>query len=211
VPVVLARRLSTLDHLSGGRLVVGLGQGWSVDEFEAANVPWRRRGNGFAEFIEALQATWGGDPVSFHGRFYRIPASEVGPKPLQTGGLQILVGVMPGSDAAAARAGRLGLGLHPMINDWTTFEHQLAVFRAAAPIGGQPGPVVVRVNNAITATRVDDTERAPLSGSVDQLKRDFDRVAALGVEHIMWDLTGAHVPYEDQLQLLEPLIAGRPE
>lgn len=211
VPVVLARRLSSLDHLSGGRLIVGLGQGWSADEFETANVPWRRRGNGFAEFIEALRATWGRDPVNFEGRFYRIPASEVGPKPLQHGGPQILVGVMPESDAAAARAGRLGLGLHPMINDWTTFEHQLAVFRAAVPTGGPPGPVVVRVNNAITETRVDDAERAPLSGSVDQVQRDFDRVAELGVDHIMWDLTGAHVPYEVQLRLLEPLIAVGPE
>jgi probable F420-dependent oxidoreductase len=211
VPVMLARRLSTLDHLSGGRLIVGLGQGWSVDEFETANVPWRRRGSGFAEFIQALQVTWGSDPVSFDGRFYRIPASEVGPKPLQPGGLQILIGVMPDSDAAATRAGRLGLGLHPMANEWTAFEHQLAVFRAAVPVGSQPGPIVVRVNNAVTETRLDDAERAPLSGSVDQVKRDLDRVAELGVDHIMWDLTGAHVPYDVQLRLLEPLIATRPE
>lgn len=211
VPVVLARRLSTLDHFSDGRLMVGLGQGWSVDEFQTANVPWRRRGNGFAEFIDALQATWSEDPVSFEGRFYRIPPSEVGPKPLQPGGPQILVGVMPGSDTATARAGRLGLGLHPMINDWEAFEHQIAIFRAATPAGQTPGPMVVRVNNPVTETPVDDTRRPPLSGSVDQIKDDFDRVVELGIEHVMWDLTGAHVPYEVQLRLLEPLVAARPE
>jgi alkanesulfonate monooxygenase SsuD/methylene tetrahydromethanopterin reductase-like flavin-dependent oxidoreductase (luciferase family) len=70
VPVVLARRLATLDHFSGGRLDVGIGQGWSVDEFDTANVPWRRRGAGFEEFLAALQATWAPDPVTFAGRFY---------------------------------------------------------------------------------------------------------------------------------------------
>jgi alkanesulfonate monooxygenase SsuD/methylene tetrahydromethanopterin reductase-like flavin-dependent oxidoreductase (luciferase family) len=55
--VVLARRLSTLDHFSGGRLVVGLGQGWSADDFETAFVPMRSHGDDFADFIEALQAS----------------------------------------------------------------------------------------------------------------------------------------------------------
>ena len=209
VPVVLARRLSTLDHFSGGRLIVGLGQGWSAEEFEAANVPMRRRGNGFAEYIEALQAAWGPDPVSFQGRFYRIPPAQIGPKPLQPGGFQVLVGVSPASDVPVERAGRTGLGLHPMITDWETFERQLAVFRAAAPVGRQPGPIVVRVSNPITETPIDDADRSPLSGSVDQVKDDLHRAADLGINHVMWDLN-RHVPYDAQLCLLEPLIEARP-
>jgi probable F420-dependent oxidoreductase len=215
VPVVLARRLSTLDHFSGGRLVVGLGQGWSADEFETANVPMRRRGSGFAEYIEALQAAWGPDLVSYQGRFYRIPPAEVGPKPSQPGGPPILVGVgsgvTPGADASLERAGRTGLGLHPMIVDWKSFERQLAVFRAAAPAGRQPGPIVVRVNNPVTETPIDDADRRPLSGSVDQVEDDLYRAAELGIDHVMWDLTASGVPYQTQLSLLEPLIAARPE
>jgi probable F420-dependent oxidoreductase len=195
VPVVLARRLSTLDHFSGGRLIVGLGQGWSAEEFEAANVPMRRRGNGFAEYIEALQAAWGPDPVSFQGRFYRIPPAQIGPKPLQPGGFQVLVGVSPASDVPVERAGRTGLGLHPMITDWETFERQLAVFRAAAPVGREPGPIVLRVSNPITETPIDDADRSPLSGSVDQSKDDLHRAAELGINHVMWDLN-RHVPYD---------------
>jgi hypothetical protein len=193
---------------------VGLGQGWSA-EFETANVPMRRRGSGFAEYIEALQAAWGPDPVSYQGRFYRIPPAEVGPKPSQPGGIPILVGVgagvTPGADASLERAGRTGLGLHPMIVDWTSFERQLAVFRAAAPAGSQPGPIVVRVNNPITETPIDDADRGPLSGSVDQVKEDFQHAAELGIDHIMWDLTAGQVPYQAQLGLLEPLIAARPK
>ncbi|WP_410566214.1 TIGR03619 family F420-dependent LLM class oxidoreductase [Amycolatopsis sp. cmx-4-61] len=211
VPVVLARRLATLDHFSGGRLLAGLGQGWSADEFETANVPMRRRGNGFAEFIEAVQAIWGPDPVSFQGRFYRIPPSEVGVKPLQPGGVPILIGVLPQATASVERAGRMGLGLHPLIYDWKSFEDQLGLFRNATPDGREPGPVIVRVNNPVTETPLDEADRTPLSGSVEQVKADFERAAELGVDYVMWDLTSGEVPYEVQLRLLEPLMAAKPE
>jgi alkanesulfonate monooxygenase SsuD/methylene tetrahydromethanopterin reductase-like flavin-dependent oxidoreductase (luciferase family) len=78
-----------------------------------------RRGNGFEDFIAALQTTWRPDPVQYQGRFYQIPPSEVGPKPVQAGGPQILIGTLPGAVAPARRAGRLGLGFNPVILDWT--------------------------------------------------------------------------------------------
>ena len=102
-----------------------------------------------------------------------------------------------------------GFALHPIISDWTCFESQLAAFRAAVPAGGAPGPVVVRVNSPFTETRIDDAERAPLSGSVYQIEDDLQRLVELGVDHVMWDPNGV-VPYETQLRLLEPLIAVRP-
>src|SRR5919201_1307659 len=108
-PVVLARRLATLDRLSGGRLLVGLGQGWMAQEFTAAGVPMARRGAGFQEHIEAMRAVWGPDPVRFEGRFYRIPEAEIGPKPVRPGGPALLVGSM--GPAAVERAARLGVGL----------------------------------------------------------------------------------------------------
>src|SRR4029453_8074643 len=64
-PIILARRLATLDRLSEGRLVVGLGQGWMPQEFEAAGIPMARRGAGFEEHIEAMRAVWGPNPVRF--------------------------------------------------------------------------------------------------------------------------------------------------
>jgi alkanesulfonate monooxygenase SsuD/methylene tetrahydromethanopterin reductase-like flavin-dependent oxidoreductase (luciferase family) len=68
-PVILARRLATLDRLSGGRLVVGIGQGWMEQEFIASGVSMKRRGAGFEEHTRAMQAVWGADPVSFEGSF----------------------------------------------------------------------------------------------------------------------------------------------
>jgi luciferase-like monooxygenase len=76
-PVMLARRLSTLDVLSNGRLRVGMGLGWSKDEFDAMGVSLGERGARADEFMAVLKAIWTSDPVEFQGKFYRIPRSVV--------------------------------------------------------------------------------------------------------------------------------------
>jgi probable F420-dependent oxidoreductase len=82
-PVLLARRLTTLDVLSAGRLRIGFGIGWSPDEYEAAGVTWQERGKRADESINALKRIWTTDPVDFQGKYYRIPKSFIGPKPVQ--------------------------------------------------------------------------------------------------------------------------------
>ena len=82
-PVELAQRLATLDHLSAGRVVVGLSVGWSKDEHDQMDVDFATRGRRMTELVEALRACWGPDPVSFDGEFFSIPPSVVSPKPLQ--------------------------------------------------------------------------------------------------------------------------------
>ena len=127
-PIILARRLATLDRLSDGRLVVGVGQGWMEQEFQAAaGVSMKRRGAGFEEHILAMRAVWGPDPMSFEGRFYRIPEADIGPKPVRPGGPQLMAGA--GSTAAAERAGRLGVGLTLVIFDWETIRETIETFR----------------------------------------------------------------------------------
>ena len=82
-PVTLARRLTTLDVLSGGRLRVGIGQGWSKDEFDATGASMKGRGRRADEFISVLKAIWTTDPVELHGEFFRVPRSNILPKPVQ--------------------------------------------------------------------------------------------------------------------------------
>jgi probable F420-dependent oxidoreductase len=203
-PVILARRLATLDRLSDGRLVVGIGQGWMAQEFEAAGVSMRRRGAGFEEHLAAMRAVWGPDPVRFEGRFYRIPEAEIGPKPVRPGGPRLLVGA--GSPAAVERAGRLGVGLTLVIFDWDTVRATVETFRAAAGGAGHDPdtlPVMLQVNGNVTAEPLD--ERGPLLGSPEQVAADLDRAARLGVEHIYW-ITGGE-PLR-QLPLLAQLRRG---
>jgi probable F420-dependent oxidoreductase len=208
-PVVLARRLATLDRLSGGRVVAGLGQAWMQEEFAVAGVPPKRRGAGFQEHIEAMRAVWGADPVSFDGRFYQIPESQIGPKPLQSGGPPLLVGA--GTIPGAERTGRMGLGLNPIAGSplqptLDALGDYLQTFRRAAESAGHdPGvlPVVVRVNGSITERALN--ERAPLTGSVDQVVDDLARLESFGVNEVMWSMS---IRPDEQIAAMERLLVA---
>src|SRR5918912_2317085 len=82
-PVILARRFATLDVLSHGRAIAGLGIGWSKDEYEVSGVPYKYRGQRANEFLQLLKRIWTDEVVKFKGQFYSIPASKIGPKPMQ--------------------------------------------------------------------------------------------------------------------------------
>jgi probable F420-dependent oxidoreductase len=92
-PVELAQRVATLDHLSGGRVVVGLSVGWSKDEHDQMDVEFTTRGRRMDELVRALRACWGPDPVEFEGEFFSIPPSIVSPKPMQPTGPPLLSGM----------------------------------------------------------------------------------------------------------------------
>jgi probable F420-dependent oxidoreductase len=82
-PVMLARRLATIDVLSKGRLRVGLGLGWSQDEMDAVGADMKQRGARADEFLQVLKAIWTTNPVEFRGKFFQVPKSYIGPKPVQ--------------------------------------------------------------------------------------------------------------------------------
>ncbi|HKT03824.1 MAG TPA: TIGR03619 family F420-dependent LLM class oxidoreductase [Rugosimonospora sp.] len=204
VPVVLARRLATLDRFSGGRVVAGLGQGWIRQEFTAANVPPRRRGRGFEEFIAALRAAWGPDPVSFSGSFYRIPRGEVAPKPMRTNGIPILVGGF--APAAIERAGRVADGFNPIAVSYRALAGMVERFRAAARRAGRDPAglrVVVRANVPMTGEPLTG-DRPFLGGSPEQIAEDLRRLAELDIDHVMFTNL-VQPPLDDQLRLLDRL------
>ena len=204
VPATLARRFATLDRLSGGRVIAGLGQGYSPEEFAAANVPMSRRGAGFEEFIEAMRAAWGPDPVHFSGRFYKIPESQINPKPVQEGGPPILIAAM--QRPAVERAGRLGLGLNPLAPSWEALEAAVGAFREAARAAGHDPatlPVVVRANTAVGEEMME--ERPPLGGSPEQVSEDLERLRQLEVDELFFDMNRFSIPVEEQFRAVERL------
>lgn len=95
-PVELAQRLGTIDLLSGGRLVAGFSVGWSDDEHQQMDIDPRTRGAWCDELIDALLTCWAPDPVSFDGRFFSIPESDVRPKPVQRPRPRLLSGMRSG-------------------------------------------------------------------------------------------------------------------
>jgi probable F420-dependent oxidoreductase len=107
-PALLAKAMTSLDVLSGGRLTVGLGSGWLPQEYAAAGVPFERRGARMDEYLRCLQALWTEGPVEFAGEFYTVPRSHVGPPPVQRPHPPILLGGT--APQALRRAGRLAQG-----------------------------------------------------------------------------------------------------
>ena len=107
-PVVVAKKAATLDVLSGGRLVLGVGVGWSSDEFAALGVPFARRAARTEEYAAAMRTIWREDVASFGGDFVRFDAIRVNPKPLDGQGIPIVLG--GNSDAALRRVARWGDG-----------------------------------------------------------------------------------------------------
>jgi probable F420-dependent oxidoreductase len=110
-PVILAKQVATLDRLSGGRVELGVGVGWLEEEFDALGVPFEDRGARTDEYIAALRALWTDDPATFKGEFVSFEGCHSNPKPVQPGGIPIVVGGH--TTPAARRAGRLGDGFFP--------------------------------------------------------------------------------------------------
>jgi len=82
-PVAFAKEWATLDVLSGGRSILGVGVGWNREEFDALRIPYRERGRRMNEMLEAITALWAGDHVSYEGQFYRFKDLTIEPKPAQ--------------------------------------------------------------------------------------------------------------------------------
>lgn len=104
-PVDIAKRLATIDVLSGGRLVAGFGIGWSREEHEQMGVDFATRGRRADELIEAVCACWGPDPVEFRGEFFDIPPAVIAPKPVQQPRPRLLSGMF--SAAGRRRTAKL--------------------------------------------------------------------------------------------------------
>src|SRR5205085_6401195 len=82
----------TLDVLSKGRAIAGLGIGWSKDEYQSSTIPFKDRGKRADEYIQILKKIWTKEVVEFKGQFYNIPASKIGPKPIQKPHIPIYLG-----------------------------------------------------------------------------------------------------------------------
>ncbi|MFL5861268.1 MAG: LLM class F420-dependent oxidoreductase [Solirubrobacteraceae bacterium] len=107
-PVLLAKQAASLDVLCGGRLTLGVGVGWSREEFAALGVPFARRGARADEYLEVMRLLWREDVASFDGRWASFDAVRVNPKPIRDRRIPIVIG--GNSDAALRRAAAFGDG-----------------------------------------------------------------------------------------------------
>lgn len=107
---VVAKQVATLDHMSGGRILLGIGAGWLKEEFEVLGVPFERRGKRMDEYMQALRAFWSSERPSFEGEFINFKDAYCFPQPVKRHVPLVVGGHSP---AAAKRAGRFGDGFFP--------------------------------------------------------------------------------------------------
>jgi probable F420-dependent oxidoreductase len=188
-PVLLARRLTTIDVLSNGRLQVGLGQGWSKDEYDVAGTPWTNRGKRFDEALEALFTIWSDDPVEFHGEFYEIPRSHISIKPVQKPHPPVYLAAY--TPAAQARVARYTDGWHPTGIPLDYLPETFASIKAQADAAGRNGSaleLVVRANGGLTEEPLGE-DRSEFWGTPEQIGADIAKARDIGTDELLFDFT----------------------
>lgn len=128
-PGVLAKEVATLDKLSGGRMLLGVGVGWLEEEFDALGVPFARRGRRLDDHLAAMRELWASDDASYHGEFTSFRSVVSRPRPV---GDAVPIVVGGHSEAAARRAGRLGDGFFPGKGSNERLKELFDVMRSAA-------------------------------------------------------------------------------
>jgi probable F420-dependent oxidoreductase len=186
-PVMLARRLTTLDFLSNGRLQVGLGLGWSKDEMEAAGADMKQRGAMADEFLQVLKAIWTTNPVEFHGKFFQVPKSYINPKPVQHPHPPIYLAAF--APPALKRLVTMADGWNPVALPVEGMAQMFgAIKEMAKEAGRDPSALqmIVRANLEIT-DRPLGKERMIFAGALDQIKDDVAACGKVGAHEVFFD------------------------
>lgn len=188
-PVMLARRLSTLDVLAGGRVRLGLGLGWSKDEHDAMGVEMKSRGAKADEFLAVMKAIWTTDPAEFSGKYYTLPRSHIGPKPVQKPHPPIYLAAF--ARGALNRIARLADGWNPVAIPVEGMRQMFdGIKQTAREAGRDPSQLelIVRAN-----VEIHDTPRAKegmiFTGTVAQINEDVEACKALGAHEVHFDPT----------------------
>lgn len=183
-PLVLAKQLATIDHMTGGRLELGIGVGWLREEFDALGVPFDRRGKRTDEYINAMRALWARDDASYQGEYVNFTGMSCNPKP-KRGRIPIIVGGH--SKPAIRRTARFGDGFFPATGAGLDPSGVIKALHAEAQaIGRDPAEIEVMTgcpdalpgsgkdpHAAITASRKAGVDRVvlPLSAFGDDLEQ----------------------------------------
>jgi alkanesulfonate monooxygenase SsuD/methylene tetrahydromethanopterin reductase-like flavin-dependent oxidoreductase (luciferase family) len=191
-PVILARRFATLDILSGGRVIAGLGIGWSKDEYDASGIPYRHRGARADEYLQILKRIWTDDVIEFKGQFYNIPTSKIGPKPKQKPRPPMLLGAY--TPKTFPRIVNYADGWIPIAGFGPLEQQEQAINglrESARKANKDPSKIrifVLTYPNVLdsSSTSSSNQKTSPMSGTIDQIGSDIERIKAMGAEHIIF-------------------------
>jgi probable F420-dependent oxidoreductase len=201
-PVELARALTTIDLMSGGRLIPGFGVGWSPDEFKSANREFTKRGARTTEMLDALELLWTQDPVEYHGRHIEVPLQHAPLKPVQKPRPPFYLGAPSGARAALKRIGERADGWLPacivpaFVDADVVLAQRALIDGFATEVGRDPSQID-------TVMRVNIVEGTPLTQVADAIKSLAERT---GIEHFM--VESMSLPHVDaSLELVTEMLS----
>jgi probable F420-dependent oxidoreductase len=184
-PVQTAKMIATLDVLSGGRTILGVGVGWMREEFEALGMPFDHRGSRADEQLEAFERLFAAPRPSYDGRFYRFPELGFFPKPIQQ---PIPIWVGGDREPAFQRCARFGNTFHAAFTPLEEITAQMVRVRALAERAGRdPASIGLSVRLYLDFGGTSEPAKS-LLGSPGQVLEGIGRYAAAGVDHLLLDI-----------------------
>src|SRR5712692_916254 len=187
-PVVVAKEIATIDRISGGRVILGIGTGWHAEEFEYLNADFHKRGRILDEALLVLRQLWTEPEKAFRGTFFRFENQSFGPPPAQYGGPPILIGGI--SEAALKRAATYGDGWHASRISPEQFEASAETLARLNP--SRKLPLSLRMNVSADRGRQPDERggRFVMGGSnadlLDDVRR-YDEAGAAFMAVQLWE------------------------
>jgi probable F420-dependent oxidoreductase len=181
-PVLLAKQVSTLDVLTGGRVILGLGAGWMKEEADVLGSAFENRGNRLQEMIEVMRHLWTGERAAFHGRYWTVTDARMHPTPVR----RVPIALGGHSPAAIRRAARVADAWLPHARSPDQLRVEIAQLRAECERSGRNSVEVI-----------------VQSGRAYQLTPEFHAIhQELGVDHVILD---TQVSSDDQSEFIDAM------
>ncbi|NIS83442.1 MAG: TIGR03619 family F420-dependent LLM class oxidoreductase [Anaerolineales bacterium] len=184
-PVIVAKQIATLDALSGGRAMLCVGVGWSAGEYSNLGERFEDRGRRIEEAIEVVRVLWRakeGEPVTFHGQYYRFDEGVFSPSPMQADGPPIWIGGY--ADVVLRRAALIADGWHASGASVDQIAKGVETIRNAA------GKRTITISARLRLSFDDSDPSAPLSGSTENIIETLHAYQEVGLEYVVIHFRG---------------------
>ena len=207
-PVVTAKMLASLDVISGGRIILGVGVGWLREEFEAlAAPPFEERGRVTDEYLKIMRTCWTSAPASYEGRYYRFSSVYALPQPRQASGIPVWIGGH--TESALRRVATLGDGWHPIamrppaILAPEEYGQKVKQIQSLASAAGRDvgsivfsvrAPLYVQPRRGSTGGAPPAGERPMFQGTAAEVIADIRAYRAQGVSEVIFDAITPSTP-----------------
>ena len=189
-PLVTAKAAATVDQVSGGRFIFGIGVGWDEEEFRDLGLPFGQRGKMSDEYLRVIKAAWSEDVPSHRGEYLEFSGAIFAPRPVQRPCPLIWAGGSPGavSKASVRRVAELCDGWHPLAVGLDDLERGFAEICKLAAEYGRGDAIQLAPRNLLNLSDgAPGNGRASFEGSADQVLADLRRASAIGVDYLVFD------------------------